>query len=44
MANEKACCRCVYAEYDRGANNKWYCTYHKKHMRADEYCWKYQPK
>jgi hypothetical protein len=33
------CCRCIYAEYDPGANNKWYCTYHKKHMRADESCW-----
>lgn len=23
---EYTCCRCIYAEYDHGANNKWYCN------------------
>ncbi|MGN0106508.1 MAG: hypothetical protein ACI4A5_02270 [Hominilimicola sp.] len=44
MADERKCCWCVYAEYDSSANNKWYCTYHKKHMRADEHCWMYKLK
>ena len=44
MAEERKCCKCIYAKYDSGANNKWYCEYHKKHMRSDEYCWKYEPK